>query len=98
MRNLEDKITCKALRCLRSTLKLAETLLLLNEPLLNGDPTGPKDALQVQKELQLLIHRIEGYVNTAELLAERIQATLGLVCTQIQLGNSLSHFCIGSKY
>jgi hypothetical protein len=75
LRHLEDKIVCKACRCLRSTIVLVKTLMTVNTAITNSNPQKSS----VHKELLQLEHRLEGHINAAEILAQRVQATLGLV-------------------
>ncbi|KAF2837145.1 hypothetical protein M501DRAFT_995677 [Patellaria atrata CBS 101060] len=88
LRNLEDKISCKALRCLRSTVKLVQTLKELNVGLEgNKDLEFEEKTKQVHQAFRLIIHRLEGHINAAEMLAERIQSTIGLFRDLLDLQN-----------
>lgn len=80
LRSIEDKILCRACRCLNSTKKIIDTLEELNDALPQNDPAFLKATASVRQQLQLMIHRLDGHINAAEILAERVQATLGLVC------------------
>jgi hypothetical protein len=84
LRHIEDKIVCKACRCLRSTITLVQTLMTINATLVASNPSLGESSHNVLQELQLFEQRLQGHVNAAELLAERVQATLGLVSTNIQ--------------
>lgn len=75
LRHLEDKVVCKTCRCLRSTVVLVQTLMIVNTAIANSSPQKSS----VQKELLQFEHRLEGHINAAEILAQRVQATLGLV-------------------
>jgi hypothetical protein len=79
LRNLEDKILCKACRCLKSTMKIIETLADLNKNLPKTDPAFATKTEAVHQQFQLIRQRLEAHIDTAELLAQRVQATLGLV-------------------
>jgi hypothetical protein len=79
LRHLEDKIVCKACKCLHSTMVLVQTLMAINTALATKMPTLGQSSYGVHQELQLLEHRLQSHINAAGTLAERIQATLGLV-------------------
>lgn len=87
LRRIEDKIVCKAIRCLRSTSILVQTLISINKGLSTSIPSLVEDSRVVDQELQLFEHQIEGYSNAAEILAQRVQATLGLLTNLLDIGN-----------
>jgi hypothetical protein len=70
---------CKTCRCLNSTLTLVQTLGVINAALTVSGTSSSEDSHAVQQELQLFEHRLQGHINAAEILAQRVQATLGLV-------------------
>jgi hypothetical protein len=76
LRHIEDKIVCKTCRCLRSTIVLIHTLRDVN----NAIPNRKGQNASVHRELLQFEQRLEGHINAAEILAQRVQATLGLVC------------------
>jgi hypothetical protein len=43
-------------------------------------PTLSDSSQSVSQELQLIEQRLQSHINAAEILAQRVQATLGLVC------------------
>lgn len=58
---------------------LLKTIIQLNDSLAKSDPTLAAESVSVDQQLQLIDQRLEGHINSAETLALRIQATLGLV-------------------
>jgi hypothetical protein len=89
LRNIEDKILCKACRCLKSTSELIQTLQELNDNLPRTNPTFSAASELVRQQLELIVHRLEGHINAAEILAERVQATLGLVSQYMKILETL---------
>jgi hypothetical protein len=79
LRHIEDKIVCKACKCLRSTIVLVQTLTNINTALATNVPSLGESSYGVHQELQIMEHRLESHINAAETLAQRVQATLGLV-------------------
>ena len=79
LRNIEDKIVCKACRCLRSTKTILDTLQKLNDSLLKQEPEFAAQSAKVAQHLQLFQDRVDAHINSADILALRVQATLGLV-------------------
>lgn len=79
LRNIEDKILCRALRCLKSTRVLVHSLNSINDGLPTNDTAFVVETTSIRQQLQLINHRIDGHINASEILAERVQATLGLV-------------------
>jgi hypothetical protein len=79
LRHLEDKIVCKASRCLHSTYALIQALTAINAALSGKDPSLITASQSVQQELQLFEDRIRAHLNAIGILGERVQATLGLV-------------------
>ena len=79
MKNIEDKIACRAYRCLKSTRTTTQTLIDLNSGLARKEDTLISHTPNVHQRLKLLDQMIEGHINSVEILAERISATLGLV-------------------
>jgi hypothetical protein len=59
-------------------------MMTINAALVANNPSLTESSHDVLQELQLFEQRLQGHVNAAELLAERVQATLGLVSTDIQ--------------
>lgn len=89
LRNIEDKIVCRACRCLNSTQLLLKTIIQLNDSLPKSDPVFAAESASVDRQLQLIDQRLEGHINAAETLALRIQATLGLV-SEIELTHMIN--------
>jgi hypothetical protein len=87
LRRIEDKIVCKAIRCLRSTSILVETLIDINAGLSKNIPSLVDDSRVVDQELRLFEHQIQCHLNAAEILAQRVQATLGLLTNLLDIGN-----------
>lgn len=79
LRHIEDKIVCKACRCLRSTIVLVQTLKVVNTNVASNNALLGIESQTVHRELQQFEYRLEGHINAAEILAQRVQATLGLV-------------------
>jgi hypothetical protein len=79
LRNLEDKILCKACRCLSSTRETVKTLEKINTSISQINPELAEESLVIFQQLQGIRQRLDAYINTAEILAHRVQATLGLV-------------------
>jgi len=79
LRHIEDKIVCKACKCLRSNLVLVQTLMSINTALATSIPSLRESSFGVHRELQIMEHRLESHLNVADTLAQRVQATLGLV-------------------
>ena len=92
LRHIEDKIVCKAYRCLQSTLSLVQDLTKINNFLVNSNECWAEDSRLIQQELQLFEHRLQGQINAVEILGQRVQATLGLVsriyCVEIVPANN----------
>lgn len=91
---MEDKVTCKAYRCLQSTIALVKTLMQINESLATSGRFEWDRCEEVKRELQLLEHKLQGYVNSVEILGQRVGATLGLV--SVHLLFSLFHEMSGT--
>jgi hypothetical protein len=79
LRHIEDKIVCKACKCLRSNIVLVKTLMSINTAFATKIPSLGESSYSVHQELQIMEHRLESHINAAETLAQRVQATLGLV-------------------
>lgn len=79
LRHIEDKIVCKASRCLRSTDTLVQTLMTINEGLALKIPALEESSYTVRQELKIIKYHLESHIDAAEILAQRVQATLGLV-------------------
>ena len=79
LRNVQDKIVCKAGYCLRSSRKILETLQKLNDalPRTNTDFAAQSD--RIAQHIQVMLDRLDGHINSVDILAERVQATLGMV-------------------
>ena len=79
LRHIEDKIVCKACKSLRSNLVLVQTLMGINTALATNISSLREPSYGVHRELQIMEHRLESHLNVADTLAQRVQATLGLV-------------------
>lgn len=79
LRHIEDKIVCKACRCLRSTSTIVQTLMSINSALAANILSLAESSYGVHQELQLMDHRLQSHIDAAEILAQRVEATLGLV-------------------
>jgi hypothetical protein len=79
LRHIEDKIVCKASRCICSTSIVVQTLIAINAELAANIPSLINSSRTVHEELQLFQQRLQSHNNAAEILAQRVQATLGLV-------------------
>jgi redox-regulated HSP33 family molecular chaperone len=58
---------------------LAKTLLDLNQRLPARDEEFSKRSEQINQQLQLYVQKLEAHLDAADLLVQRLQATLGLV-------------------
>ncbi|KAF2182449.1 hypothetical protein K469DRAFT_636798 [Zopfia rhizophila CBS 207.26] len=87
LRNIEDKIVCRACRCLKSTRRIVDTLIELNKSLPHEDAAFASKCISVHHQLVLFDHRLEGHINAADTLAQRVQATLGLLTNMLDLQN-----------
>jgi Mg2+ and Co2+ transporter CorA len=97
LRNTEDKIVCKACRCLSSTMQILETLFALNAALPQREASFTDECASVHRQLQLMQQRIEGHLNSAGILAQRVQATLGLLTNLLDLQNQGNSGRISSR-
>jgi hypothetical protein len=70
---------CKVCRCLRSTKTILETLQKLNGSLPKQEPEFAAQSTEIAQHLQLFQDRVDAHINSADILALRVQATLGLV-------------------
>ncbi|RYO54920.1 hypothetical protein AA0116_g9310 [Alternaria tenuissima] len=87
LRHIEDKIVCKACKCLRSNIVLVKTLMSINTAFATKIPSLGESSYSVHQELQIMEHRLESHINAAETLAQRVQATLGLLTNLLDIGN-----------
>ncbi|KAI4948625.1 hypothetical protein J4E86_007973 [Alternaria arbusti] len=87
LRHIEDKIVCKACKCLRSNLVLVQTLTSINTALATNIPPLRELSYGVHRELQIMEHRLESHLNVADTLAQRVQATLGLLTNLLDIEN-----------
>ncbi|KAF2708726.1 hypothetical protein K504DRAFT_534314 [Pleomassaria siparia CBS 279.74] len=97
LRNIEDKIICRACRCLYSTKVLLKTLVRINDSLPASDPVFASRSASIAQQLQLIDQRLEGHINAAETLALRIQATLGLLTNMLDLQNQFNSNKISTR-
>lgn len=79
LRNLEDKVVFRALSGLRSSIVLVNTLLELNRGIPSNNPAVLDRSSHIERQLVLILHRLEAHVNAAGILSQKIQAALGLV-------------------
>ncbi|KAF2809485.1 uncharacterized protein BDZ99DRAFT_531837 [Mytilinidion resinicola] len=97
LRNIEDKIVCRAIRCLQSTGKTVKTLMEISGSWPKADATFAVESTSVYERLRLIDHRLENYVNSAEILAERTRATLGLLTNMLDVQNQADSGRISSR-
>ncbi|KAI8933033.1 hypothetical protein NX059_009682 [Plenodomus lindquistii] len=97
LRQLEDQIVCKTCRCLRSIVALVHTLGDINDALADSGTTSVEGSHVVRQELQLLEHRLQGHINAAEILAQRVRATLGLLTNLLDIGNQANSRQISTR-
>ena len=79
LKNIEDKILCRALRCLKGTQSIVKSLSDINRNLPATDVEFAGVSNGIQQQLQLMSQRLESHIVAAELLGQRVTATLGLV-------------------
>ena len=60
-------------------MSLVNTLLKQSQTLSESESRFSEGSIQIEQQLQLLSYRLEGHINTTDLLAEKVQETLGLV-------------------
>ncbi|KAF2676498.1 hypothetical protein K458DRAFT_468506 [Lentithecium fluviatile CBS 122367] len=87
LRHIEYKIVCKACRCLRSTITIVQTLMTVNSAVANINPHLGQESQSIYMELQQFEQRLECHINAAEILAQRVQATLGLLTNLLDVEN-----------
>jgi len=87
LRLIEDKIVCKACKCLRSNIVLVQTLMSINTTLATNIPLLGETSYGVHRELQIMEHRLESHLDVADTLAQRVKATLGLLTNLLDIEN-----------
>ncbi|CAO2649255.1 Nn.00g066400.m01.CDS01 [Neocucurbitaria sp. VM-36] len=97
LRHIEDKIMCKAYRCLQSTATLVKDLIKINKTLADSNQRWVQECHGVQQELQLFEHRLQGQINAVEILGQRVQATLGLLTDLLNIGNQANSRQISTR-
>ncbi|PSN61811.1 hypothetical protein BS50DRAFT_578295 [Corynespora cassiicola Philippines] len=87
LRNLEDKVVTKVCRCLISTRRTVAALIELNHGLSVRNDVDQQKIYAVHQQLLLFDDQLEGFLNSAQILEERIKATLGLLDNILELQN-----------
>ncbi|KAF2136180.1 uncharacterized protein K452DRAFT_322602 [Aplosporella prunicola CBS 121167] len=84
---LQNKVLFRSTATLRSTVRVVKLLEDINGKLVGGTPEFLERTERTQRSLRSYLDELEGHLSASEALAKRIQATIGLLVSLLDLRN-----------